>query len=67
MVLTQGRGSRLVVNLIAKVVVRNFPDAKVLPFGSFETKFYSPSGKRSLIFTFHGTGINYSKSSALMT
>ena len=34
----------LIVNLITRAVVRNFPDAKVLPFGSFETKLYLPSG-----------------------
>jgi non-canonical poly(A) RNA polymerase PAPD5/7 len=34
----------LVVNLITRAVVRNFPDAKVMPFGSFETKLYLPSG-----------------------
>lgn len=34
----------LIVNLVTKAVVRNFPDAKVLPFGSFETKLYLPSG-----------------------
>lgn len=34
----------LIVNLIRKAVVRNFPDAKILPFGSFETKLYLPSG-----------------------
>ena len=34
----------MVVNLITRAVVRNFPDAKVMPFGSFETKLYLPSG-----------------------
>lgn len=34
----------LIVKLITEAVVRNFPDAKVLPFGSFETKLYLPSG-----------------------
>jgi len=34
----------LTVNLITMAVVRNFPDAKVMPFGSFETKLYLPSG-----------------------
>lgn len=34
----------LIVNLITRAVVTNFPDAKVLPFGSFETKLYLPSG-----------------------
>ena len=30
--------------LITGAVVKVFPDATVLPFGSFETKFYLPSG-----------------------
>jgi len=34
----------LIVNLITRAVARNFPDAKILPFGSFETKLYLPSG-----------------------
>lgn len=34
----------LIVNLVTRAVVRDFPDAKVLPFGSFETKLYLPSG-----------------------
>jgi non-canonical poly(A) RNA polymerase PAPD5/7 len=34
----------LVVELIAKAVTQEFPDAKVHPFGSFETKLYLPSG-----------------------
>lgn len=34
----------LIVDLITRAVVRNFPDAKVMPFGSFETKLYLPSG-----------------------
>ena len=33
-----------IVNLITRAVVKNFPDAKVMPFGSFETKLYLPSG-----------------------
>jgi len=31
-------------NPITRAVVRNFPDAKVMPFGSFEMKLYLPSG-----------------------
>ena len=34
----------MVVNLIARDVVKNFPDAKVRPLGNFETKLYLPSG-----------------------
>ena len=33
-----------IVNLITRAVVKSFPDAKVMPFGSFETKLYLPSG-----------------------
>jgi non-canonical poly(A) RNA polymerase PAPD5/7 len=35
---------RLFVNLIPRAVARNFPEAKVMPFGSFEAKLYLPSG-----------------------
>jgi len=34
----------LIVNLITRAVARNFPDATIFPFGSFETKLYLPSG-----------------------
>lgn len=34
----------LIVTLVTRAVVRNFPDAKIFPFGSFETKLYLPSG-----------------------
>lgn len=34
----------LVVNLITRAVMRNFPDAVAMPFGSFESKLYLPSG-----------------------
>lgn len=34
----------LIVKLITRAVQRQFPDAKVMPFGSFETKLYMPSG-----------------------
>lgn len=33
-----------IVALISKAVAKNFPDAKVMPFGSFETKLYLPTG-----------------------
>jgi non-canonical poly(A) RNA polymerase PAPD5/7 len=35
---------RLVVALITHAVTQAFPDAKVHPFGSFETKLYLPHG-----------------------
>ena len=34
----------LVVTLISQGITRKFPDAKVLAFGSFETKLYLPLG-----------------------
>lgn len=34
----------LVVTLISRAVTRAFPDAQVLPFGSYETKLYLPIG-----------------------
>jgi non-canonical poly(A) RNA polymerase PAPD5/7 len=34
----------LVVDLVSKAVTNAFPDAKVLPFGSFGTKLYLPLG-----------------------
>jgi non-canonical poly(A) RNA polymerase PAPD5/7 len=34
----------LIIESISKVVRRAYPDAQVLPFGSFETKLYLPLG-----------------------
>lgn len=34
----------LVVSLVSTAVTSAFPDAQVLPFGSFETKLYLPAG-----------------------
>lgn len=34
----------LIVQLISKAVTKAFPDARVLPFGSYETKLYLPLG-----------------------
>ncbi len=34
----------LTVAIISRAVTAAFPDAKVLPFGSYETKLYLPSG-----------------------
>jgi len=34
----------LVVILISQAISKKFPDAKVLAFGSFETKLYLPLG-----------------------
>lgn len=34
----------LTVAIISRAVTTSFPDAVVLPFGSYETKLYLPSG-----------------------
>jgi non-canonical poly(A) RNA polymerase PAPD5/7 len=34
----------LVVALISEAIAKRFPDAKVLAFGSYETKLYLPIG-----------------------
>jgi non-canonical poly(A) RNA polymerase PAPD5/7 len=34
----------LIVRSISNAVTRAYPDAKVLPFGSYQTKLYLPSG-----------------------
>ncbi len=34
----------LIVALVSKAVTSAFPDAQVLPFGSYETKLYLPLG-----------------------
>ncbi|PCH37934.1 hypothetical protein WOLCODRAFT_148891 [Wolfiporia cocos MD-104 SS10] len=39
----------LVVELISRTVRRAFPDAQVLPFGSYETKLYLPVGDIDLV------------------
>lgn len=39
----------LTVEMIQRAVVKNFPDAQVLPFGSYETKLYLPLGCASFL------------------
>ena len=34
----------LTVSLISGAIKKHYPDAKVLPFGSYETKLYLPLG-----------------------
>lgn len=34
----------MIVTQISKEIQSNFPDAKILPFGSYETKLYLPLG-----------------------
>ena len=40
----------LTVEMIQRAVTKNFPDARVLPFGSYETKLYLPLGYAQRIF-----------------
>ena len=44
----------LIVSLISKAVTTSFPDAQVVPFGSYETKLYLPLG---CVFSFFKTFI----------
>ncbi|KIJ58324.1 hypothetical protein HYDPIDRAFT_102916 [Hydnomerulius pinastri MD-312] len=39
----------LVVELVTKAITSAFPDARILPFGSYETKLYLPSGDIDLV------------------
>ncbi|EGN95678.1 hypothetical protein SERLA73DRAFT_60289 [Serpula lacrymans var. lacrymans S7.3] len=39
----------LVISLVTKAVSSAFPDAQVLPFGSYETKLYLPDGDIDLV------------------
>ena len=34
----------LVVALVTRAITSAFPDARILPFGSYETKLYLPNG-----------------------
>jgi non-canonical poly(A) RNA polymerase PAPD5/7 len=34
----------MIISIIEKTITQKYPDAKVLPFGSFETKLYLPLG-----------------------
>ena len=34
----------LVIQLVSKAIMSAFPDARILPFGSYETKLYLPDG-----------------------
>lgn len=34
----------MVLEMITRAIVGKFPDAKVVPFGSFQTGLYLPSG-----------------------
>ncbi|KAI0031477.1 hypothetical protein K488DRAFT_23732, partial [Vararia minispora EC-137] len=39
----------LTVEMISRAIVQRFPDAQVLPFGSYETKLYLPLGDIDLV------------------
>ncbi|KAI5116070.1 hypothetical protein M0805_005583 [Coniferiporia weirii] len=39
----------MIVKLIARAIEKSYPDAKVLPFGSFGTKLYLPQGDIDLV------------------
>ncbi|OBZ65685.1 Poly(A) RNA polymerase cid14 [Grifola frondosa] len=39
----------LIVALVSRAVTREYPDAQVLPFGSYETKLYLPIGDIDLV------------------
>ncbi|TFY59950.1 hypothetical protein EVG20_g7606 [Dentipellis fragilis] len=39
----------LAVQMIQRAVTKNFPDAKVMPFGSYQTKLYLPLGDIDLV------------------
>jgi len=34
----------LVVDFVSRTITNAFPDARILPFGSYETKLYLPNG-----------------------
>ncbi|KII88238.1 hypothetical protein PLICRDRAFT_111020 [Plicaturopsis crispa FD-325 SS-3] len=48
----------LVVKLVSRAVTQAFPDAQVLPFGSYETKLYLPLGDIDLVI--HSDSMAYS-------
>ncbi|KIJ09079.1 hypothetical protein PAXINDRAFT_102356 [Paxillus involutus ATCC 200175] len=39
----------LVIQLVSNAITSAFPDARILPFGSYETKLYLPSGDIDLV------------------
>lgn len=41
----------LIVALISRTIRKSFPDAEVLPFGSYETKLYLPQGFVKQLFS----------------
>jgi non-canonical poly(A) RNA polymerase PAPD5/7 len=41
----------LTVQMISEAVTKKFPDAKVYPFGSYETKLYLPQGYIQITIT----------------
>ncbi|KAF9242103.1 hypothetical protein BU15DRAFT_87016 [Melanogaster broomeanus] len=43
----------LVIKLVSNAITSAFPDAQILPFGSYETKLYLPSGDIDLVIDSH--------------
>ncbi|KAG2154089.1 hypothetical protein DEU56DRAFT_437181 [Suillus clintonianus] len=39
----------LVISLVSRAITNAFPDARILPFGSYETKLYLPNGDIDLV------------------
>ncbi|KAG2357091.1 hypothetical protein BDR07DRAFT_1298717 [Suillus spraguei] len=39
----------LIINLVSNAITKAFPDAQILPFGSYETKLYLPNGDIDLV------------------
>jgi non-canonical poly(A) RNA polymerase PAPD5/7 len=47
----------MIISIIENVIVEKYPDAKVLPFGSFETQLYLPLGYVFFLhFCYHYSG-----------
>ncbi|KAJ3540390.1 hypothetical protein NM688_g6231 [Phlebia brevispora] len=54
----------LVVQLISNAVSKSFPDARVLPFGSYQTKLYLPVGDIDLVI--ESQSMAYSNKTAVL-
>ncbi|KZT09562.1 uncharacterized protein LAESUDRAFT_722526 [Laetiporus sulphureus 93-53] len=54
----------LVVTLIARSVTQAFPDAQIVPFGSYETKMYLPQGDIDLVI--HSQSMAYSNKETVL-
>ncbi|TCD67285.1 hypothetical protein EIP91_000307 [Steccherinum ochraceum] len=54
----------MIVQIIRREVVASFPDAQVLPFGSYETKLYLPLGDIDLVIV--SPSMAYSRSQSVL-